>query len=393
VTAGQFGQDPRPTEEEPDAVARGWVQEADGSRPPRLFVLAKDSLGIGRTETAEPPEWLDLRAVNGLDAIGEPVEGTLEVELSFDDGRSVHAAWPEPFCDRVVATLVSYTQPGAPAPAPAAPAPAAAAPAPGPRAAAPPPGPDLTVPAITAAAASPFAPEASAPVAPEPPGLDLRPDPDAPGAPGSAPAAAPQSAVPTPPPFAAAPPPPVAPPVPAPPNPAPQVPPAVAGVAAAGAATAAADMFAVPSTESPSNEPPAAGPPPAGTDQGGAAVGAPPAGSTALVLEDVVYLGGYPGQTKKRKKCTATLTREGLEVTGPANLSFRVSWDVVRTVETQNADEARFRMNTKVHRDATALVIECQQGVTILLEARDCPTIPLRTAIAQLVADLRVVVV
>ncbi len=159
------------------------------------------------------------------------------------------------------------------------------------------------------------------------------------------------------------------------------------------AAPVAATPAAAPDGPAPAPEVAAAAGAAVGANVATAGVGSPPAGSTALVLEDVVYLGGYPGQTKKRKKCTATLTREGLEVTGPSGLSFRVSWDVVRTVETQNADEARFRMNTKVHRDATALVVECQQDVTILLEARDCPTIPLRTAIAQLVSDLRVVVV
>jgi len=117
------------------------------------------------------------------------------------------------------------------------------------------------------------------------------------------------------------------------------------------------------------------------------------AAAAALVLEDVTYLGGYPGQSKKRKKCTATLTRDAVEVAGPNGLTFRVPWEVIRTIEAQNADEARFRMNTKVHRDATALVMECDQGVTVLLEARDCPTIPLRGAIAQLVGDMPVVVV
>ena len=112
-----------------------------------------------------------------------------------------------------------------------------------------------------------------------------------------------------------------------------------------------------------------------------------------LELEDVVYLGGYPGHTKKRKRCTATLGRAGLELAGPGDLHFRISWDVVRTIEVQNADEARFRMNAKIHRDASALVIECDQGVTILLEARDCPTIALRTAIGQLLTDTAVVVV
>jgi hypothetical protein len=112
-----------------------------------------------------------------------------------------------------------------------------------------------------------------------------------------------------------------------------------------------------------------------------------------LELEDVVYLGGYPGQERKRKRCTATLGGEGFEVSGPGDLRFRISWSVVRTIEVQNADEARFRMNAKIHRDASALVIECDQDVTILLEARDCPTIALRSAIAQLMASLPVVVV
>lgn len=115
--------------------------------------------------------------------------------------------------------------------------------------------------------------------------------------------------------------------------------------------------------------------------------------ATALVLEDVTYLGGYPGQDKKRKGCTVTLTREVLELSGPKGIAFRVTWDVVRTLEAQNADVARFRMNTKIHRDATALVLECDQDMTLLLEARDCPTIPLRGAITQLIDDLPVVIV
>ena len=118
---------------------------------------------------------------------------------------------------------------------------------------------------------------------------------------------------------------------------------------------------------------------------------ASPAG--ALELEDVVYLGGFPGQSKRRKKCTVGMSRAAIDLKGPGDLHFRVGWDVVRTIEVQNSDEARFRMNTKIHRDASALVIECDQGVTILLEARDCPTIALRSAIAQLLDGLPVVVV
>ena len=121
--------------------------------------------------------------------------------------------------------------------------------------------------------------------------------------------------------------------------------------------------------------------------------GATNARAGVLELEDVVYLGGYPGLSKRRKKCTATLSRNGFEVRGPGDVQFRLAWDVVRTIEVQNSDEARFRMNAKIHRDASALVVECDQGVTILLEARDCPTIALRSAIGQLMTDLPVVVV
>jgi len=116
-------------------------------------------------------------------------------------------------------------------------------------------------------------------------------------------------------------------------------------------------------------------------------------GSPSLELEDVVYLAGHPGQTKRRKKCTVRMSREALELDGPGDVHFRVGWDIVRTIEVQNSDEARFRMNTKIHRDASALVIECDQSVTILLEARDCPTIALRSAMSQLLAGLAVVVV
>ncbi len=122
-------------------------------------------------------------------------------------------------------------------------------------------------------------------------------------------------------------------------------------------------------------------------------VPAPDEGSPALELEDVVYLGGYPGQSKRRKKCTVRMSRQALELDGPGDMHFRVGWDVVRTIEVQNSDEARFRMNTKIHRDASALVIECDQDVSILLEARDCPTIALRSAMSQLLAGLAVVVV
>lgn len=115
--------------------------------------------------------------------------------------------------------------------------------------------------------------------------------------------------------------------------------------------------------------------------------------SSTLVLEDVVYLGGHPGQTRRRKRCSVSMDRVALELSGPSGLLIRIAWDDVRTIEVQNADEARFRMNTKIHRDASALVVECSDDVTVLFEARDCPTIALRSAISQLLSGLPVVVV
>ncbi|MCB1257532.1 MAG: hypothetical protein KDB26_10525 [Microthrixaceae bacterium] len=115
-----------------------------------------------------------------------------------------------------------------------------------------------------------------------------------------------------------------------------------------------------------------------------------PAG--VLELEDVTYLGGFPNESKKRKRCTAVLSEEGMEVSGPGLTDMRLAWGQVRSVEAQNSDEARFRTNTKIHRDSSALVFECDDDVTVMLEARDCPTIPLRQAIVTLLDGLDVAI-
>lgn len=290
-------QDPGTGDPEPDAVAKGWVVPPGGSRVDAIFVLAGTSLGIGRVDRSASPVWLNLDDLVNLDALGDPVDGLTQVEITMEDRRVIGAGWPDPFIDAIVAVLQRSN--GRPAATPGSPAASA-----------------VTVPA----AADP--PAATAPAAPAP-------------APVEPPAAAP------------------APTAPAPTAPAPEQAPA----------------------------PSAAAPAPA------------PASDSALELEDVVYLGGYPGQGRRRKKCVVGMSRSALELTGPGDLHFRIGWDVVRTIEVQNSDEARFRMNTKVHRDASALVVECDQDVTILFEARDCPTIALRSAISQLLDGLPVVVV
>ncbi|MGI9577038.1 MAG: hypothetical protein ACR2OH_02430, partial [Microthrixaceae bacterium] len=118
--------------------------------------------------------------------------------------------------------------------------------------------------------------------------------------------------------------------------------------------------------------------------------GPPLAGSTdasgELTLENVVYHGGYPGQTKKRKKCVAVLNGAGLTLKGPHGPDFHIGWDVVRSVEAQNSDEAKFRIGVKARRKSTVVVFDCDQGVTIVLEAMDVPTMPLKSALGELLA-------
>ncbi len=323
-----------PDEPLPDSACRGWVDPPEQARIEALFVLAGLGLGIQRTDVVTTPVWLDLSEVEAMDAIGEPQGGLIHVEIVMKDSTVVGAGWTEAFCTAVVSALSGHSAVGAQtedqADLPA--------------------DPDATQgehqedpPSFTAEAAQ----ASSDPV------LEVAP-----------PVVRDRSRL----------------------------------AEAASAEAGSVEGGSVEGGSVDSREFEVAAAP---SEQ---AVVAPepveslsdvdPEGTSAgLELEDVVYLGGYPGQTKKRKNCTAVLTRTGLEVVGPADLRFRMSWDSVTSVEPQNSDEARFRMNTKIHRDSSALVIECDQGITLLLEARDCSTVPLRSAITQLLAGLPVLVV
>lgn len=103
-----------------------------------------------------------------------------------------------------------------------------------------------------------------------------------------------------------------------------------------------------------------------------------------LTLEDVVYHGGYPGQTKRRKKCVAVLSGTGLSVSGPSGPEFTLRWETVRSIEAQNSDEAKFRLGVKAKRNSSVIVFECDQGVSIVLEAHEVPTMPLKGALHEL---------
>ncbi len=315
-------------EPEPDAIASGWVIPPGGSRVDAIFVLAGSSLGIGRTERATPPVWLNLDELVNLDAIGDPVDGLTEVEITMEDHRAIGAGWPDDFCVAVVTALqVAEHRPDV---TPGSPADLAA-----------------RQPADAVAHIDDHIDPASAGGDPAVFGGESEPSDLGPTATDPIPATDASHPV----------------------DPVPATDP-----------TQDADA-------DPVHEPSSIVAP----DQADSSPSGP--GTASLELEDVVYLGGYPGQSKRRKRCVVGMGADGLELRGGGDLHFRLGWDVVRTVEVQNADEARFRMNTRIHRDASALVVECDQGVTLLFEARDCPTIALRSAIGQLLTDVAVAVV
>lgn len=215
--------------DEHEAVGHGWVDLRDGPRDEAVFMISGSRLGIGPSGDDSVPVWLDLNTVKNLDAIGDVVDGTIEVELRMNDGTVIAAGWPEEFCGIVVDALQ-------------------------------------------------------------------------------------------------------------------------------------------------------------------ATVESPTTARTLLELEDVTYLGGFPGHSKKKKRCTAILSTEGIEISGHPNMTLELAWDEVSSLEAQNSDEARFRTNTKIHRDASAIIIEPKNGDLVVLEARDCPTVALRQAIITLLRGVDVTV-
>lgn len=214
---------------EHEAVGNGWVSLEAGERDDAVFMISGARLGIGPAGADSIPVWLDLDSIKNLDAIGDPIDGIVEIEIRMTDGNVTRAGWPESFCDVVVAALR-------------------------------------------------------------------------------------------------------------------------------------------------------------------ATVESPPAPRTLLELEDVTYLGGFPGHAKRKKRCTATLSTKGIEISTGPDVKLGLAWDDVMSLDAQNSDEARFRTNTKIHRDASAIIIEPKEGDLVVLEARDCPTVALRQAIITLLKGVDVTV-
>jgi hypothetical protein len=420
---------------EPDASASGTVGVDGGPDEQALFVLDGSLFGVGRTQSGQDPIWVMLADVTNVDELGAPGPAGPTVEISVRDGMVLRATFPQRFCDTFIDALLADASapPVAPDPVPVA-EPAsepAVAPAPGSSAVAPSPVPG----------ANPFAPvapspaPAPAPIAPAPEPTAVAPAPE-PTAVAPAPAPAPIAPAPEPAPIAPAPEPtPVAEPAtpiagtspaftPAPDGPvvaqptvsppaqdtvfAPTQPavfppsqtepiadPAFSPAAAAPVPGPVSDPTAFPAAEGPGALPsdpslPAWLQDP--SEQVAAAGATALDASSALIIQNVTYLGGHPTIKRRRKKCIGTLTRTAVELSGRGT-SLEIPWTDVVSVEAQNADEARFRISTRIQSESTALVIQLRDGATVLLEAHDCPKVPLKGAVAQLVDGLGVVVV
>lgn len=330
---------------------------AGGDGSSTLFVLAGSSLGATLIEGEGAPQWFDLRRVVALDALGDPEGPKIRVEVAFESGERFEALWPEPFCDKVVARLEELFETGAMSRGGEA-TEASAAFEPGE------PGPDPFAATSTASAvataqpfagASPFGTnQAGAPAPAVAPGSPLQVGSSVPllGAPEPTVAVDLTGAV----------------------EPSASVPSnGTAGAASVAAAPVGADLPL-----------PGDGPPLAATPN--------ESGERELVLRDVIYHGGFPGEPKRRKKCTLVLGGAGIQVSGPSGPQVQLGWEQVHSIEAQNADEAKFRLNLRTKRGSTTLVIECDDQSTVLVEARDVATLPLRAAVAEIVAGRGVVV-
>lgn len=311
----------------PDAVGRG-VLGHDADAPAYLFVLAGHSLGSTPVGGGGTPRWFDLRRLLNLDAVGEPTESRIPVEATFDGEPALLALWPEPFCDQVVDRLRELLDSGQMLPEGS--------------------GPDPAPPA----AASTFGVSTTGEQAT--PAQEREPQSTSGGSTAGADAFATRPADPTPEPDATR-------------SEGDDVP--VGGNDSDAPLWAAMDDRPLPGD----------GPRLAGGVEG------EPRGE--LTLEDVVYHGGYPGHTKRRKKCVAVLDSRGLAVSGPNGPDFSLPWDTVLSVEAQNTDEAKFRLGVKAKRNSTVVVFECEQGVSIVLEAHDVPTMPLKGALHELLDE------
>jgi hypothetical protein len=379
-------------------TAGGTVSISGGAPEVVSFVRHGSVFGFGRFGPGQDPIWIEFSDIVNIDELGEPGPEGPTVEISTVSGLVLVATFPQTFCDSLVDALVASMseQTGGPVPVvpesvvpvPVVPVPVVPVPEPrddapiehlaaaSPVEAAPLPGDagvESGLPPSPVLGANPFAATPTEPVVPIEPAFS---EPVVPIEPAFS-----EPVVPIEPAF----------PEPAFPEPVAQA----AGVEPLLGIPVAGEFPGATSESSGTGAlPPDASIPmwlqdPA--DQASAS-GVVIESESALVIEDVTYIGGHPSAKRKRKKCIGTLTRTSIEITGKG-IDIVIPWTDVVSIEAQNPDEARFRISTRIQAESTAIVIQQRDGATVLLEAHSCPKVPLQGAIVQLVGGVGVVVV
>ncbi len=379
--AGDDGEDRR--DDQPGDFVAG-VASIDGGHPESAwFVKASSSFGVGRPSTGEDPIFIPFDAIDAVDELGEPGSDGPTVEISTSSGLVIVATFPQRFCDSLVASLVESSATES-SPVRAAPSVSSV---------------ELDGPVDEVVRPSPT--PAANPFAPAMPEQARSGQVGVPGAGVSGtdlPSATPGNSV-----DAASIPEPWSPPVATSEQSAAfrwGEPPAVSADHLIGEPALAPTP---PQAESGDEEHRSGGtgalPPDVvlpewleAPEERAARLDRPIDADSALVIEEVTYLGGHPDIKRKRKKCIGTVTCDAIEVSG-RGVAISIPWDQVVSIEAQNPDEARFRISTRIHSESTALVVQLRDGSTVLLEAHSCPKVPLQGAISQLVSGVGVVVV
>ena len=364
-------------------TAGGTVSISGGAPEVVSFVRHGSVFGFGRFGPGQDPVWIEFSDIVNIDELGEPGPDGPTVEISTVSGRVLVATFPQTFCDSLVDALVASMSERTGGPVPVGPesvgpvpeprddAPIEHLPAASPVEAAPLPrdaGRESGLPPSPVLGANPFAATPTEPVAPVEPAV---PEPVAPVEPAFS-----EPVVPIEPAF---------------PEPVAQA----AGVEPLLGIPVAGEFPGATSENSGTGAlPPDASIPMWLQDPAhqASASGVVIKSESALVVEDVTYIGGHPSAKRKRKKCVGTLTRTSIEITGKG-IHIVIPWTDVVSIEAQNPDEARFRISTRIQAESTAIVIQQRDGATVLLEAHSCPKVPLQGAIVQLVDGVGVVVV
>lgn len=389
------------------AVMSGWLQRPTSEAVDlidTLFVLTPDRLGLGHTDPNEALHWIPMDAIQNLDAIDDSPLPLQTIEVFLIDGSTITVGWIESFSEQVVSVLVALLagQPQAASesqPAPATPAtsdadawiddPSEPPTAPTSALSAEPSGgtdpsawfsvgeniddPPLSPAAFTANEDLPAFLRAELIKVNEErktvPSLA-----DLPAPPVAARGVAPSEAPPV---FGE----------PSHYNPATQY--ADSGLEPTN--TWSFDDVVEPDVPGPSGDPDVASGSGAGSAMG-SEHGEPPWLAPGMMwpepMRGVLYLGGHPAHSRKRKNGTMVFSPNGIDVGGAGlqNWSMSMEWAYVEGVEIQGPDEVMFADHLKIDSASSALIVTMIDGTRMFFEVRTRRPPSLRSSLAPVLS-------